>query len=513
MRLELCICLVVLLAPLMAFALKKASGDEIKTTQEQILTARRMDEQIGAAQEILINYLKTPNANPEVIRRYERAIQREKDKQDAAFTKAIHMTIRAYGLEPKYPSGTSVMPSTKGREISWLPVARDDLPHFIQDVKGSTTLHPQSRRIYYGKTTKDGVTYIDRTAFDRGVGWLAATLLHEQLHFEQFTTRGRGDSLSVAGREEEARRFGRSGKKDNKKDVEEFLIKYFLDPVKEAGYVEEAVTAYAEMEAVVKQEEKEGNTILGRIRRLLPTDEHDEIDYRLHTDEDLAELKRKSDRIGAEVDKELAAVRKKREKMEAERNEAERVRLEREADLAEKQRKTNEHMALIEKIRREQLENMPSLSLSPSDAPIRRQSEAVDAAKPPPDASETGQLLAGLAIKACNHPGGVIDEDLKSFRSWFNFTSHRLALASELGLTGCSHLLYNELRMLYEAVPKANVDAHGINRLAEDAKAQNSGAQPELEPPSNGGEPGRGYSGPCGDGGSDCGGRWRNRSR
>lgn len=98
-----------------ALALKIPSGTAIDEIQEQIYTANKMDKKIGIAEQA-VRDAESMKRSPEYIRGLKQQVVREKEKKNAARTRAIHMAILAYGLEPQSWSGTSVMPWTKGAQ-------------------------------------------------------------------------------------------------------------------------------------------------------------------------------------------------------------------------------------------------------------------------------------------------------------------------------------------------------------------------------------------------------------
>lgn len=134
---------------------------------------------------------------------------REKIRKKAA-DQALWMTIRAYGIlefagnDPIYNHGTSVLLSKeKGREISWLPIFDDIGEKDRQDSEGRPDgTHVVEPRIA-GNTASDGVSRIFPAAFDSPAD-LASIIIHEQVHFVQNITPGKGDLKTTAELEVEA---------------------------------------------------------------------------------------------------------------------------------------------------------------------------------------------------------------------------------------------------------------------------------------------------------------------
>jgi len=191
------LCVVIVMNSSSAFGLDTPSDTSVKDIQKQIYAANRMDKQIGDAV-ALVHRAQRAGKSEEEISRLQNGVVREKAKKYTALTKAIHMTIGAYGLEPDKPIGTSVMQSTKGRKLTWLPVAREMEAHEIERLNGSRSEIEQPKEKVYGITYPDGITFMDPSAFEHGPGFLASYLLHERIHFEQITTDGKANKLTYA---------------------------------------------------------------------------------------------------------------------------------------------------------------------------------------------------------------------------------------------------------------------------------------------------------------------------
>lgn len=96
------------------------------------------------------------------------------------------------------------MSSTKGRDITWLPVARENQARDVQDASGDLQPMKQDKKGYVAITYPDGVSVITPAVFEYGPAYLASILLHERIHFEQFTTDGKGNVMSYAEAQVEA---------------------------------------------------------------------------------------------------------------------------------------------------------------------------------------------------------------------------------------------------------------------------------------------------------------------
>lgn len=200
MRILVLLCALSAVSARNAHAIRQATQAEIDAIEAQISTAKGMDEKIDLAKTKLEAASSSIEASKANLRALERDVEREEAKQRAARTKAIHMTILAYGLTPDQPSGRSVMRSTKDRTITWLPVAGEGEDRLVQSAKGNLGRRPSKMPAgnIAGVTYPDGVTYIPASTFNRGPGFLASVLLHERIHFEQYTTDGKGNVMSTA---------------------------------------------------------------------------------------------------------------------------------------------------------------------------------------------------------------------------------------------------------------------------------------------------------------------------
>jgi hypothetical protein len=281
-----------------AFAVNFASKTDIDAIEAQLLTAQGMDDKIRKARlkyEAADSNIETSKAD---LRGLKRDVEREEAKQRAARTKAIHMTIQAWGLAPAKLSGTSVMRWTKGRTITWLPVAGKIEDRQVESPKGKLGLSKKPSEPADAVTYPDGVTYISESRFLRGPGYLASVLLHERTHFEQFTTEGTGNVLSRAQRQEQALQ----AEVDN--------TKYFYDPVKDKDLINETKNALRKEKQKVLLEKG----LLGRLRRLLPADgKPDSSESIVHTNAELADISGLVAQARAQAD----IARREREEREA----------------------------------------------------------------------------------------------------------------------------------------------------------------------------------------------------
>ena len=264
-----------------AYAIKHASPAEIDVIQKQIFLANKMDAEVRKA-DLDLHIAKVSKAGDANIIALEKTLAREKDKQNAARTKAIHMTILAYDLAPVNHRGTSVMPWTKDRQIEWLPVAHEIEARQIQNSDGTLKNSSQPKKPVLGVAYPDGVVYLAPAAFEKGVAVLASAILHERIHFEQMTTAGKGNIKSRAEAEAEAYK----AEMDNSK--------IFFDPVNADDRAEIAYIAaqYEEETATAAHEQEARKGLAGLIRRLRSSDGPPELfESKVHTNAELADIK------------------------------------------------------------------------------------------------------------------------------------------------------------------------------------------------------------------------------
>jgi hypothetical protein len=138
-------------------------------------------------------------------------INSDKQKRLVLYNETIHAVIAAYGISPEHEEGTLVREEFKGNAAKeWNPMfdnrsARDALNKDGQDV---SMLPPPSVSL----TWADGQVTLGAGAFFGGKdhpyfaspALLASVIIHETVHYEQYTTPGRGDNMTHAELEMEA---------------------------------------------------------------------------------------------------------------------------------------------------------------------------------------------------------------------------------------------------------------------------------------------------------------------
>ncbi len=186
-----------------------------------------------------------------------------------------------------------------GKQITWFPTANE-----LEARKGIDPREWNNFRFKNkGATDKSGVSVIFKKAFETPNS-LALTLCHEKVHFEQFTTKGRGDAKRFHQREIEAwgleklhaAGLGLTGDELRAHEIEA------------DGQIHENELLDALELAKKKASKKRWNPREAEI--LQP-----------HSERELEEISRRADELDAIVAAELEFARQEREKVEAEKRE------------------------------------------------------------------------------------------------------------------------------------------------------------------------------------------------
>lgn len=113
-------------------------------------------------------------------------------------------TMRLYRIEPRPPHGAVVVPGPfRGERVTWTPIyAARQTSRLVQRPDG-TVMRLTADGPYEAIIWADGRVELTEDAF-RNPRYLAALLLHEAVHFEQYVTPGRGDRNGAVRLELEA---------------------------------------------------------------------------------------------------------------------------------------------------------------------------------------------------------------------------------------------------------------------------------------------------------------------
>jgi hypothetical protein len=107
----------------------------------------------------------------------------------------IHRTVALYDIHPQDRDGV-VMPGLAQRRPQWDPYysPMHESRDVMTDSGGTRKIYAPAD--YAAITWADGAVEVTDGALQYSVGYLADILFHESIHFEQYTTRGRGDRIN-----------------------------------------------------------------------------------------------------------------------------------------------------------------------------------------------------------------------------------------------------------------------------------------------------------------------------
>ncbi len=224
---------VVFLLPKNVWAIHPASPDAIQQIKDQLDAANLVqngpfldkqgnDISIRRIMEV-INWQKQHNPDPTYMAEQERHLKDRTRDRDLARSKAIHLTLVAYGVVPEYdggkpkmPIGTMIDPDFAGKQAAWIAIAGENADRTYINSKGELKKIKKAENKKHeepdGVTSSDGVTIIFPQFFERkdahgnhpSPAALASILMHEQRHFVQFTTPGQADKMTWNEREKSA---------------------------------------------------------------------------------------------------------------------------------------------------------------------------------------------------------------------------------------------------------------------------------------------------------------------
>lgn len=441
--------LIGIIGPQSALAVQRASPEDRAAIQQQLARGFDLDQDVRAAKlaleqekdKVRKKQMKKETADTSAVLAAEREYRRLQDLQSAEFTKAIYMAAAAYGLDLAGKKGTSVSPATRGRVIEWLPVAREPEARTIRakDGKEKDIKQPDTAK-YAGATYADGVTYVYRNAFENGPDFLAQILLHEKVHFEQFTTPGKGDRYSSAEAEQEAYQ----AEVDNQSNPNTA----FLDPAKDEWTIKQRAELLESFKGDVNAQRQAEKGVLGMIRRILPHPDPDDFVFtnQIHTNEELASIQENARLLRRQI-----------------QDEADQRRLREWGD--------KENRRLAEKRRAEE-----NARIVPAAKPI---------VHPDWGCFTTCNAVHQLAARSCADPGSVSDADLKRVADEDDGVPFTVAYAvPPEGTTAyCETLLFWEIWRRRPNWDAASIRLRAIQLLAPAKQPSEDPAQ-TVSPPS-----------------------------
>ncbi len=120
---------------------------------------------------------------------------------NAVMTEIVLRTAHLYGIQPR--PAAIVMGPAAGTIPAWSPVYVPEWRFKTVMINGKKVDFKVTRS-YAGITLANGSVELDDNAFKYSPGYLAAVIFHESIHFEQITTKGRGDVINDWTAETEA---------------------------------------------------------------------------------------------------------------------------------------------------------------------------------------------------------------------------------------------------------------------------------------------------------------------
>ena len=201
-RLLLVVLAALSVSPCSALRLPPSEAD-LRRYHQQYAEAKEIVERIGRVEE----RLKTASLKnrPQILS----SLRALRTACATECNKAIHMANELYEIDSGGGPAASVMNGPwKGRTVHW--IAHWDVPkeryYFDAKSKARSPSIPMEApsATNHAATYKDGVTVLFNDAFMHGPGWLAATIYHERIHYELFTTPGVGNRMTRNEREERA---------------------------------------------------------------------------------------------------------------------------------------------------------------------------------------------------------------------------------------------------------------------------------------------------------------------
>ena len=193
-------------------------------------------------------------------------IKEQETKCQVAYQKATRVALPSYGIVPVddrgypvMPTGASAFPGYDNRLATWVPVytqafREKDRSQLL--LNGKNVHDPITEPGAVASTSPDGVTIIFgrfRTAAE-----YATMLYHERIHYDQLTTKGRGDVLTASQREMEAYRIGLN-------DLEDFGF----DKATEDQLRASLKTSQIKYQLRDAQEKKESRSVSEKLKRFL----------------------------------------------------------------------------------------------------------------------------------------------------------------------------------------------------------------------------------------------------
>lgn len=216
MRIILLAFLILLTSAAESFAVHPPSTSQMQSLQTQLNAIQTLqgteDERnpkkrtgiLGLAQDIEIESRKIDPDKKKLLV-MERQLNTLKAQRAVICQKLIDDTRAWYDIKPHRWSAEIVLNGDFNKtRANWSPKFGDWVEKRTAPNRNSDRILMTYSGPYSAVTWGNGDIVITIDAFAFSPGYLAAVIKHETVHFDQITTRGRGDKMSPAGRENEA---------------------------------------------------------------------------------------------------------------------------------------------------------------------------------------------------------------------------------------------------------------------------------------------------------------------
>ena len=180
MKITLAICAILIAYPAKAISFHAPHSpqeiNEFQKAQNNLSQIKRLNDLLGDKK-------NPPNATEATDYRQQQIL---------LYNATIQSVIAAYGIRPEHITGTLVIDGElKGQKATWDPVFGEMKSREFKDYNGvERTLQPLNGAS--AMTYVDGQIIIGKDFFTESPAFLAAGIIHETTHFEQFTTSGQG---------------------------------------------------------------------------------------------------------------------------------------------------------------------------------------------------------------------------------------------------------------------------------------------------------------------------------
>lgn len=188
-----------------SFALNPPTSTQLQALQSQLTSVQALQSNIVSLTQSIARESGRIDPNHTQIAAWEQQLQNQKARLPPLCQKLMDETRIAYGIRPNRYSGKIVLPG------GFKDTYADYRPKFGPMEQTRVKTNRAGRSIAMGQPDsydaivwENGDIIVTIAAFNFSPGYLAAVMTHETIHFDQFTTPGRGDKSSSSAREREA---------------------------------------------------------------------------------------------------------------------------------------------------------------------------------------------------------------------------------------------------------------------------------------------------------------------